>query len=406
MQKKNKFLSFATIQFLCVLYLVVWTISPFMSIDLIYRLAAVAAAGLWLLVAFVRKIQFTREQIIAFVFLALVIACAFFEYPDILDLMKPISMYMLCLFFIMSVFYRDKWDELKLLIPIVFILLIIYDIRTAQIVIEDPKIARLIVRNDEGIYQYLRQGIGGYGLIYSQVIIFPAMLMYVLKSFRRNLFLFALGAVWLVAYIVLILNAGYSIALFASAIGAGIMFFYHGRHIIPAFIITLITFFGILALILYVEPLRNRLLEFFDGTAVARKITDLVASADSAESEGSIAARIKVYQASLTALMVHPFVGFLWRKGGGGGHSAIIDAFGKYGLFGGVVFFRMITYQFFELKNKYKHGLINSVANGTLISVMFVGLLDSMPYDVVGTLMILFPIVVHIMQESDGVSNE
>ena len=259
MQKKNKFLSFATIQFVCVLYLVVWTISPFMSIDLIYRLAAVAAAGLWLLVAFVRKIQFTREQIIAFVFLALVIACAFFEYPDILDLMKPISMYMLCLFFIMSVFYRDKWDELKLLIPIVFILLIIYDIRTAQVVIEDPKIARLIVRDDEEIYQYLRQGIGGYGLIYSQVIVFPAMLMYVLKSFRRNLFIFALGAVWLVSYIVLILNAGYSIAMFASGIGALIAFTYGGRRIIPAFIITLIASSNTLQL--GVEQVKEKMLK-------------------------------------------------------------------------------------------------------------------------------------------------
>ena len=403
---KNKFLSFATVQFVCVLYLVVWTISPMLSIDLIWRLIAVAAAGLWLLVAFVREIEFTREQIIAFVFLVLVVTCAYFEYDDLTDILKPISMYMLCLFFIMSVFYRDKWDELKLLIPVVFILLIIYDIRTAQVVIADPKIARLIVRNDEAIYQYLRQGVGGYGLIYSQVIVFPAMLMFVIKSFRNNLVYFGLGVVWLVSYIVLILNAGYSIAMFASGIGALIMFFYNGKRIVPAFILTLLAFFGILALILYVEPLRNWLLQFFDGTAVARKIIDLVASADSAESEGSIAARIIAYQGSLRALLDFPVIGYLWHQGGGGGHSAIIDAFAKYGWFGGIVYFRILTFSHFKYKKIFTHGFINRTINGSLVSVMFVAFLDSLPYDVIGMQLIFFPAILSNMLFDNEITNQ
>ena len=47
-------LSFGFIQKLCVFYLAVWTISPPLEIDMIYRLIALGAAALWFFIMIIR----------------------------------------------------------------------------------------------------------------------------------------------------------------------------------------------------------------------------------------------------------------------------------------------------------------------------------------------------------------
>ena len=48
-------LSFGFIQKLCVLYLAVWTISPPLEIDMIYRLIALGAAALWFFIMIIDR---------------------------------------------------------------------------------------------------------------------------------------------------------------------------------------------------------------------------------------------------------------------------------------------------------------------------------------------------------------
>lgn len=51
---------------------------------------------------------------------------------------------------------------------------------------EDATIARRLVRNDAEIYTYLQQGIGGYSLLYPQVVAFPVLVMWVFKSYKQK----------------------------------------------------------------------------------------------------------------------------------------------------------------------------------------------------------------------------
>ena len=52
---KNGF-SYAFIQKIAVLYLVVWTVSPPLQVDMIYRLIALACAGVWFILWFILAI--------------------------------------------------------------------------------------------------------------------------------------------------------------------------------------------------------------------------------------------------------------------------------------------------------------------------------------------------------------
>ncbi|MBQ5592691.1 MAG: hypothetical protein IIU80_07065 [Clostridia bacterium] len=386
--------TYGTVQMLAVLYLAIWTISPPMEIDLIYRLLALAAAAVWFVVLLLREnpVVLGKEQVTALFFMLAVILVTFIQSESFEDILKQIAIYMLVICFIMNYFYKDKWDELSGILVIVFILLIVYNFRTYSALVEDLTIARKIVRNDESTYVYLRQGIGGYSLVYPQVCVASAALAWTIKAFRRNWLKFAVGAVWAVSFVLLISKAGYSLALFTSAVGALILLFYRGKNGIAAFFVALAVFAGSMMAILYWHDFRNFLLEIFDGTAVAKKINDLVATGDSGAAEGSIQARMEAYQGSIDTIVQYPLIGALW-KGSGGGHSAFLDITAKYGIFGAAMFSLMFYIVPRYYKKKYRSRFIISMANSSLVSLLFVSLLDSFTYGFVCMIALVLPML-------------
>ena len=276
------------IQQVSVLYLCVWTISPFMEIDLFWRIGSLMAFGLWMICAMSRGLHFEKIHMLALAFLALIVVVNIVENNGFSKILRPIQNYMLVLFFIVGHFYKDKWKELYFIVPIILLLLIYFNFKSAFTVMEDATIARRLVRNDEDMYIYLRQGIGGYSLIYPQVVTFPVLVMWLFKSYRQKKLFFLIGIVWLVSYVLFVINANYSIAITGSVISLIILLFYKGHSVGLAFAVSAGLFIALMLMILNVEGFRNMLLEFFDGTAVAKKINDPVATSESGAAEGSI----------------------------------------------------------------------------------------------------------------------
>ncbi|MBR6785961.1 MAG: hypothetical protein IKM25_06900 [Clostridia bacterium] len=386
--------SFGFIQKIAVLYLIVWTVSPPLQIDLIYRLIALACAVLWAALWFVRESPVTlgKEQIFAVFFLIAVMIVVYLEKYDFEALIKQIALIMLVICFMMTYFYDDKWDELAGIVPIVLILLTVFNYNTVNILIQDHTVARLLVRDDETTYQFLRQGIGGYSLIYPQVCVSPLIVAWIIKSFKNNKLYFAIGAVWIYFFVRFLELAGYSIALFASSIGLILLLFYRGKNAVPAFVITVLAFIGIMAAILYVPSFRNWILVNFDGTAVARKVNDLVSTSDTGVTGDSIQVRIQAYSYSLSNIFKYPLIGSLWRESGGG-HSALLDITSKYGILGGYAFAMM----FYHIPLHYKHitndKFVIAAANATLVTYLFVSILDSFNYSFTLMIMVVAPLL-------------
>ncbi len=386
-------LNYSTIQSIAVLYIAVWTLSPPLEIDLTYRLLALGAAGIWAVAWLIRKnpIELDTMQLCSFIFLFGVIVVSFAESGDFKNVIRQIPYFMLVICFLMNSFYKDKWDELMWLVPVVLVLLIYFNFNTYSALLEDPSLARRLVRDDESIYPYLRQGIGGYSLIYPQVCIFPAVLAFVIKSFKNNKILFAIGAVWTVSFILMVANASYSIAIFTVCVGALLLLFYRGQSAVTAFVVAVLLFGIIMASILYIESFRNFLLEQFDGTAVAHKINDLVATSEGGEAEGSINSRMIRYLGSLEAIVKYPIIGTLWR-GNGGGHSAFLDTFAKYGL-AGIIYFSKALYSVPDYyQKKYDNSYIKRVSNASLVCLLIVSILDSFTYSFYCNILVIMPL--------------
>lgn len=377
---KNIF-SYGFIQKIAVLYLIAWTISPPLQVDTVYRIIALACAVLWAAIWFIRETPVTlgKEQIGAIIFLIEVMIVIYFEKYSFSALIKQIALIMLVICFMMTYFYDDKWDELYGIVPIVLILLTIWNYKTFNILIEDHTIARTLVRDDAATYVYLRQGIGGYSLVYPQVCICPLILAWIIKSFKNNKFFFVIGVAWIYTYVRLIELAGYSIALFSSVIGLILLLFYRGKNVVPAFLITIIAFIAVMASILYIPSFREWILETFDGTAVARKVNDLVSTTDSGVTGDSIQSRINAYKGSVLTIIKYPIIG-AFSNDGSGGHSAFLDITAKYGWLGGYAFSMMFYHVPFHYKHHYDNKFIMSAANATLVTLMFVSVLDSFNY--------------------------
>lgn len=403
---KNKF-NYGTIQSIAIAYLTVWSISPPLEIDLIYRLLAVVAATVWAGVWLIREnpIVLDKNQLVSIFFLFTVVAVTFISNGDFNGILKQISFFMLVVCFIMNSFYKKHWDELQWLIPIALVLFTVYNYKTVQALIEDPSIARQIVRDDEAIYEYLRQGIGGYGLIYPQVCISSAILLWVIKAFKHNKIYFVIGVIWVISFVQLISKAGYSIAVFTSAIGVLLLFFYKGKSGMKAFLVASVVFAVIMFSIVNFDGFREWLLEIFDGTAVAKKINDLVATSETGAAEGSIQDRMTRYISSLKTIVTYPIVGALWRASGGG-HSGLLDTIAKYGLWGGWFFVKSVYSVPNYYKKKFDKPIVTRMCNASLVCLLIVTCLDSVTYSFYCVILFILPLLFEDIIKWEGIENE
>ena len=381
------------VQTLCILYIIIWTIAPPLGIDMIYRLLALGCVGIWFIFASARRFYIQRIHIQVALFVMLVILVAIVEHGDFDGVLNQIALYILAVCFFMNTFYEDgRWEELRGIIPIVLILLAVFNHRTAEILAEDPSIARRLVRADASTFDYMRQGIGGYGLIYPQVCIFPAILMWTISSMKKNRLCFVVGIIWLITYYECVSSSGYSIAIYVTVLGAIMLFFYKGRKVKTAILISALIFIGAMALLLYNEGFRNALIEIFDGTEVVNKINDIVSTSETGQTEDSIYYRMEAYKYSIDVIMRYPVIGSLWNMNGGG-HSAILDTIAKYGIFGGFVYCSMLFSVPNRYKKKYQNRKIWCISNAVIIAILYVAMLDSVPFNFMGLIMLLLPLL-------------
>lgn len=383
------------LEFIAILYIVVWTISPPLQIGMLYRLASLGCAGILFVI---NGFEITKQHGYALLFIVLIAVSEVIATGSFSSTLSLISIYLLFIGYVMNYWYEYDWRDFRIIIPIILLLLALWNINTVKVIATNANAARDIVRNNELANGYLRRGVGGYGLMYAQVIIAPAIVSWIINVLKRNKIEFVCGCMWAISFVQYLNVAGYTIAVTATAIGVVMLLAYRQRSIVPALVISGLLLLLLVYLIGYNESVRNFLLSVFDGTKVARKILDISSTVTTDETAGSIYSRISVYQAGLKQMMNYPFIGSWWKKGASG-HSALMDAFTLYGVYGGVIMFRMIYCVPRLWKNKTQSSIVLRTINATIITITFVALLDTVPYNLVMMLMVVFPIILSDLEE-------
>ena len=239
---------------------------------------------------------------------------------------------------------KEAYIKSKAFLWVVLCIYPVWMFLTIQTYAVVPNISRALAGNDRAdtIYWSLR-GVGGYGMVYSIVIMIP-ILIYILKNIRfRNKFQTALVWVNLILSVALILMAGYSLALLISVIGIFFILLYKQRGL-DSFLKVLLAVIALLIVyILFRNDFLNWIVDITKGSMYERKVVDIINSMMENQSTGTLEARMVRYQLSWETFIEHPIFGcFIQGSNDVGGHSYFLDMFARFGLLGGLSFLYLV----------------------------------------------------------------
>lgn len=389
----------ARMQALCFFYIFLWTVVPILAIGTIWRVLALLAFVIWYSIAITRGFVVTTP-------VSRAIGCAiFFITVNLLidfrfvTISRGINLAMLAIAVMMFTFYRKHPTELSRLLPWVLVALAIFNFRTAFALKENEHLSRYIVRNSKIAFELQQQGIGGYTLIYSQVCTFPAIFSWCrhVLTETKDKVLWALSLAWIASYLFFLVKASYSIAIFATAVS--LFFIYTKKRFTmgQSALVMVLIFVGILVAIAALQPFRELLFDLFRDTTIEKKLHDFsmmnnleVNDRFGYRDYGSINVRLERYLWSLGTMLQFPIIGSLCFPAMIGSHSAILDTFARYGwlggwLFCGVIFSVPLTFKNY-VRNKPR---LVPVVNAMFVVILFVGLLNTLPFEVAFNLVIL-----------------
>lgn len=218
-----------------------------------------------------------------------------------------------------------------------------------------PEVARLLSHSSELGKEYASRGVGGYGFIYMNVLMFPLILMLrnVIKNRQIKYKLVIRGLLYttIALTIILIILAGYSTAIIL--IGSQLFLILTKRLGRSRFKFLIILIFAPILFVVsisFIVNIKESLLVFSEGTFYEQKLNDIFYFFDEKETIGTVAGRSDRFLLSFTSFLKHPLFGSL-NSNEVGNHSTLLDLFGKFGIIISILFLT-ILYDLFIFFNK------------------------------------------------------
>tara|TARA_R110002051_G_scaffold265495_4_gene325341 strand:+ start:3924 stop:5033 length:1110 start_codon:yes stop_codon:yes gene_type:complete len=264
-------------------------------------------------------------------------------------------------------------EKKKNIILIILIFNLIALIGTYFGLLIDGHASRALSKSGDGAIDLTEQGIGGYGTIYSNVVLIP-VLFYLKTKIISSRFKII---IWLniIIAIIVIIKANYLIAVLLIILQFLAFLFTRTKGINKVFLFVSV-FFGILFIVSNVDYIENATRELVEGTTYAIKHRDFFNQLNGQESEyGSISSRAERYQRSFKMIFINPITGVL-SYDDIGKHSNILDQLAQYG----IVFFSLFIYllinlpmQIMKREIEKKHIII------FITTLLLLGLLNNYP---------------------------
>ena len=199
----------------------------------------------------------------------------------------------------------------------------------------DSHAARSLAKSGDGAVALTESGVGGYGIVYMNAVIYP-ILLFIIKTTKDKWIKFL---VWinLVLAIMVILKANYLIAIILSIFQFFYLYFFYKKIINKVLLILIFTIgsFFVFNNINIIEKLSYPLVE---GTSLRYKHKDIFDKLKGKSSEiSTINDRSERYERSLRHYFFNPLIGTL-SFDNLGKHSNILDIFAQFGIFIGIAF--------------------------------------------------------------------
>ena len=350
------------IQNLAVAYICLWATSPMLAFGTVYRLAAVAAVGVWAILEMFRPGGiFTRPT------LPVLLTGFFILYTAATEALLGADQNFgwhiqiwIMLFFL--IFYESRRGDVRSMSSIFWFMLATLPIWyfTTYTAFDQygTHTARLLTRASDFARELSSDGVGGYSLVYSIVAVLPAVAL-MLLNYRRfvpleqprwltpisriPLIVPALIAANLVLGFALVVRAGFSIAIILMIFSLALSLVFKRRSPLMLMMLPLFMMLAWLAFQIALVPFLQMIAPLTEGTPYYRKVLDVIETLQNDQSQGTLDDRVERYMRSLALFVQNPIFGVISDRDVGK-HSAYLDTYARYGVLVGSVFVYLLTY--------------------------------------------------------------
>jgi len=313
------------------------------------------------------------------------------------------------------VIYESRRKAPRTLEPVFWTMIVTYPIwqfNTIETLLgEHAHVARIIIRSSDEAKDLTSRGIGGYGLVYSTVLMIPALFCYLqarmmsvsssvtgYAALKRNILLI-LVLVNIVMGVALVLTAGYLIALGAMSLSLVVAFWYREA----SFFRTIIIIIGLVLFAFYGSDIIEKTLisarPLVEGTSLSRKIDDTLLTMHLGSATGTLAERRERYMRSVNAFFESPIIGVV-DFDLVGKESHFMDMFARWGVLVGLInVYTVLFLPWRLLRSPYYE---SSATVGIFVAAVIVFLLNN-AFMAAGA--VLFVIVPVLLQYARSESN-
>lgn len=331
------------ITYFSILYLIGWFISPPLASGTIYRVIAIVAVACIAFFSLANNRQQLANRFYWCVVLSLYIILLCFATGE--SISWKINLLIILItsasFALWNNKYGNNSKQLKTLVYFAICLYCIWNTTTLIAVAKEPNIMRLLAKNSGETSGYGGSGVGGYGYLYSVIIMLPIGI-YLLKE-KQKIWLLAVIAYFVISSAILSYQSQYFIALILAVLTAPMMIIAdrnRGGLNVIFYILLAVVFLVIFA---NLESILNFCINIVDIPSIQKKLTLMKATLmeGSVAEEGTFGERYERYTRDLNLILQNPILG-VFRFTMVGKHSTILDFFAQYGIPLGIVFVNLL----------------------------------------------------------------
>lgn len=378
--------------------------SPYLAYGDIYRFFAMLAGSIWMGAELLKK-----RGIIVHPTWPTIVSVIYIIYISLLSNLLPdyrvsenLQSFILLFFLII---YESRRKEILTLLPVYVSILLFTPIWMFQTFREitsgNEYAARMLSHSSDVAAELSSQGVGGYGLIYSVMLLLP-ILVSSIRNFKKidltklrsiikshSAILLILLLTNLVMGILLIIYAGYSIAIIIVVLSiapALLINRINSKQILLSIIILTVAF---VVMQIFLDDVIGLINDKSTTSLYLNKISDIYDTVHGGKSAGTFADRSERYYVSLFEFFKYPIFGTS-NLNNIGGHSTYLDGFARFGFLAGLSLILLLTYvpfRFFRIM-RFDMGLPLSV----IITALIFPLINTVPASFGVMLFIVFPV--------------
>lgn len=341
--------SYRQLQLVCVCYIIAWMIAPPLAYDTIFRIIAIIAAGVWILLqrkaryndGYDREVQYYIQwyKITSIIYIVFLYSfrIIFNKLSAFNAFYQDITTYILIFTgYLAAIYVRGKrYEDLKKIFALILAIAVVFSLTTILRGSAYETLTRNAGGEADAAYTALAReaamhGVGAFGFFCFASVFSPILLWYILTpGVKKRVFL-------IVSFIIIeagVFSAGYTLALLISIIGIIAVIVLRVKNPIIKMLILLILFVIVLFWNDFSTSLYHTLQKLTEGTMYANKVDDIFSFLLEGESAGSFASRQERYLMSWESIWEYPIFGsyIMASIRAVGSHSSVLDTFAAYG---------------------------------------------------------------------------